>query len=92
MFVRCECCVFSGIGLCGRLITRPEDSYRVWGVVVCDQETWTDEEAKARYRAVENTTTKGCNARKTNKRTITYLKPSMFLGYIVSQLFRCKTS
>jgi hypothetical protein len=26
-----------------------------------------NEEAKARYRAVENTTTMGCNARKTNK-------------------------
>ena len=27
------------------------------------------EEAKARYRAVKNTTTMGCNARKTNKQT-----------------------
>jgi hypothetical protein len=34
---------------------------------VCDQETSKNEEAKARYRAVENTTTMGCNARKTNK-------------------------
>jgi hypothetical protein len=31
---------------------------------VCDQETSKNEEAKARYRAVENTTTMGCNARK----------------------------
>ena len=29
-----------------------------------------NEEAKARYRAVENTTTVGCNGRKTNKQTI----------------------
>jgi hypothetical protein len=36
---------------------------------VCDQETSKNEEAKARYRAVENTTTMGCNARKTNKHT-----------------------
>jgi hypothetical protein len=36
---------------------------------VCDQETSKNEEAKARYRAVENTTTMGCNARKTNKQT-----------------------
>jgi hypothetical protein len=28
-----------------------------------------NEEAKACYRAVENTTTVGCNARKTNKET-----------------------
>jgi hypothetical protein len=28
-----------------------------------------NEEAKARYRAVKNTTTMGCKARKTNKQT-----------------------
>jgi hypothetical protein len=39
MFVCCECCVLSGRGLCDGLITRPEESYRVWRVVVCDQET-----------------------------------------------------
>jgi hypothetical protein len=39
MFVCCECCVLSGRGLCDGLITRPEDSYRMWRVVVCDQET-----------------------------------------------------
>jgi hypothetical protein len=26
-------------GLCDDLITRPEESYRVWRVVVCDLET-----------------------------------------------------
>jgi hypothetical protein len=36
MFV---CCVFSGRGLCDELITRPEESHRLWRVVVCDQET-----------------------------------------------------
>jgi hypothetical protein len=39
MFVCCECCVFSGRGLCDGLNTRPEKSYRLWRVVVCDQET-----------------------------------------------------
>jgi hypothetical protein len=29
MNVCCECCVLSGRGLCGGLITRPEESYRV---------------------------------------------------------------
>ena len=29
MFVCCECCVLSGIGLCDELITRPEESYRL---------------------------------------------------------------
>ena len=39
MFVCCECCVLSVRGLCDELITRPEDSYRLWCVVVCDLET-----------------------------------------------------
>jgi len=45
-FVCCECCVLSGRGLCDELITRPEESYRLWRVVVCDLET-SKEEAKA---------------------------------------------
>ena len=32
-------CVLSGIGLCDGLITRPEESYRLCCVVVCDLET-----------------------------------------------------
>ena len=39
IFVCCECCVLSGRGLCDELITCPEESYRVWCVVVCDLET-----------------------------------------------------
>ena len=39
MFVYCECCVLSGSGLCIGLITRPEESYRMWCVVVCVLET-----------------------------------------------------
>jgi hypothetical protein len=31
MFV---CCVLSGRGLCDELITRPQESYRLWRVVV----------------------------------------------------------
>jgi hypothetical protein len=62
MFVCCECCVLSGRGLCDALITRPEESYRLWCVSVCDQETYTYKvTATARYQAVENTTTIGCN-------------------------------
>jgi len=38
MFVCCECCVLSGRGLCDELITRPEESYRLW-CVVCELET-----------------------------------------------------
>jgi hypothetical protein len=39
MFVCCECCVLSGRCLCDELITRPEGSYRLWCVVVCDLQT-----------------------------------------------------
>jgi len=39
MFVCCECRVLSGRGLCDELITRREESYRRWCVVVCDLET-----------------------------------------------------
>jgi hypothetical protein len=40
MSVCCECCVLSGreVSATG-LITRPEESYRIWCVVVCDLET-----------------------------------------------------
>jgi hypothetical protein len=63
MFVCCECCVLSGRGLCDELITCPEESYQLWHVVVCDLET-SNEEAKARYGAVENTTKRVVTPRK----------------------------
>ena len=39
MSVCCECRVSSGRGLCNGLITHPEESYRLWCVVVCYLET-----------------------------------------------------
>ena len=39
MSVCCECCMLLGRGLCDELITRPEESYRLWCVVGCDLET-----------------------------------------------------
>ena len=39
MSVSFECCVLSDRGLCDELITRPEESYRLWWVVLCDLET-----------------------------------------------------
>jgi hypothetical protein len=38
MSVSCEYCVLSGRGLCDGLITRPEESYRLWCVIECDLE------------------------------------------------------
>ena len=40
MSFSCECCVLSGRGLCVWLITRPEESYRVW-CAECDFQTTT---------------------------------------------------
>ena len=39
IFVCCECRVLSGRGLCDELITRSEEPYRLWCVVVCNLET-----------------------------------------------------
>jgi hypothetical protein len=64
MFVCCECCVLSGRGLCDGLITRPEESYRLWRVV-CSRNL-EHEDAKARYRVVKIQPKMVCNARKTN--------------------------
>ena len=38
-FVCCECCVLPGRGLCDELITRLEESYQLWRVIVFDLET-----------------------------------------------------
>jgi hypothetical protein len=48
MDVCCVCCVLSGRCLCDELITRSGESYRLWRVVVCDQEISWYEEAIAR--------------------------------------------
>jgi hypothetical protein len=56
----CVCCVLSGKGLCDELITRPEESYRLWRVVVCDQENIVK-------RGGHSHTALGCRAREYNK-------------------------
>ena len=40
--------MFSGRRLCDELITRPEESYRLWCVTVCDLENLKNEEAMTR--------------------------------------------
>jgi len=61
--------VLSGRGLCDGLITRPEESYRLWHVVVCDQET-SKTRRLSPLPGCENTTTVGCNVKKTNNTLI----------------------
>ena len=41
--------MLSGRGLCDELIARPEESYRLWFVVVCDLENLKNEEAMTRF-------------------------------------------
>ena len=43
------------------MITRPQESYRLWRVVVCDLET-SKEEAKSPLKGCEYKPTKGCDA------------------------------
>ena len=61
--------MLSGRGLCDELITRPEESYRLWCVVVCNLET-SKEVAKIPLKGCKYKPTMGCDAeRKKNKRT-----------------------
>jgi hypothetical protein len=71
--------VLSGRGLCDELITCPEESYQLWRVVVCDLET-SNEEAKSRYGAVENTTKRVVTPRK--QTTNNNLHPIMIINGI----------
>ena len=68
MVVCCECCALSGRGLCDGLITRPQESYRQWRVVVCDQENSRMRRLKP---AVENTTKRAVTpGKQTNKQPV----------------------
>jgi hypothetical protein len=58
MFVCCEFCVLSGRGLCDKLITRPEESYRLWCVSVCDIENLVNEETLVHWRLWRQKTNK----------------------------------
>jgi hypothetical protein len=42
--------VLSGRGLCDGLITRPEESFRLWCVLVCD--LWTSRRRQLKLRRV----------------------------------------
>ena len=47
MSVCSECCFLSGRGLCDELITRPDESYILCCIVVCDLENLVNVEAMA---------------------------------------------
>jgi len=48
--------VLLGRGLCDGLITRPQESYRLWCVVVCDLENLKNEEAMIRVGSMRHST------------------------------------
>ena len=52
-----------GRGLCDELTIRPEESYRLWRIVVCDLET-SKEKAKSQLKGCEYKPTMGCDAEK----------------------------
>ena len=61
--------MLSGRGLCDELITRPEESYRLWLVVVCDQET-SKEETKSPLKGCEYKPSMGCDPERKKKTVI----------------------
>ena len=78
MSVCCECCVVSGRGLCDELITRTEESYRLWCVVVCNLETsWMRRPWP----------TPGCCAKRKNhshRNLVRYIQLSLFISSIIT--------
>ena len=88
IFVCCECRVLSGRGLCDELITRPEESYRLWCVVVCDLKI---SRMKRPWPALgRSATTKkekpygGCNRKLTNVIRLTQNKKDILTGKQIS--------
>jgi hypothetical protein len=70
--------VLSGRGLCDKLITRPEESYRLWCVAVCDLENVKNEEVMTRGGSQRHS--------KKKKRKIwdpIYCTLSMYLDYVL---------
>jgi len=61
--------VLSRRGLSDELITRPEESYRLWRIVVCDLET-SKEEAKSPLKGCEYKPTIGCDAERRKLQTL----------------------
>ena len=95
MFVSCECCVLSGRDLCDGLITRPEESYRLWCVVVCDLETswmrrpWPTGGCCAKKQTTTNLTTKPSNKTVTKINQFWSLSPTVLRSVLGPYPPRC---
>ena len=77
-----QLCIIT-LGLCDELITRPEESYRLWLVVVCDLET-SKEEAKSPLKGCEYKPTMGCDAER--KKIITLALFGLIRNYVMYKL------
>jgi len=72
--------VLSGRGLCDELITRPEECYRLWCVVVCDLENLVNEEVMTRVGSQRHTKKKKKKKKKRMKeRKKTVVLPKLIL-------------
>jgi hypothetical protein len=76
--VSCECCMLSGRGLCDGPIPRPEESYRLWCVAVCDLKP---------SRMRQPCAALGCCARGKTEQTVWELRN---IQIMVSQLWTLK--
>jgi len=76
--------VLSGRGLCDELITRPEESYWLWCVVVCDLETsWM---RRPWHTGGCCAKTKKERKKQTNKQTNTSSFPCVLMMYAIPKL------
>ena len=82
-FVGCECCVLSARGLCDELIPRPEESYRLCCVVVCDLQTswmrgpWPTGGCCARKKERKKESLTGCEQMYAIARTLSFVRSKM---------------
>jgi hypothetical protein len=75
-----KCCLLSGRGLRDGLITRPEESYRLWCVVVCDLDT-------SRMRRPRPALGRSATAKKKKKETCAFLGTQFMHRMSVLHLF-----
>ena len=79
MSVCCECCMLSDRGLCYGLIPRPEESYRLWSVIVCDPQTSKNEAALAHV---------GLLCQKINKNPNMVYLTNLTIFHVIFKLFK----
>ena len=73
MSVSCECFVLAGIGLCDEPISRPEESYRLWCIIVCNLET---SRTRRPWPAL------GCCARERERDRVTFINSFFFYWHL----------